>query len=257
MMASVRVPGFSPAVNGFHFANAFPSSPIRTFKLGNIATLNIGDAANGLCGGMSFATGDLHRAGLRPPPHTSPPPPNTPAYRYIVDRQIASFDDGRVPLRFYGLMSPTRPAQEPVSALILGMIGVDRHSRTWVMIHEEWPRIRADLDAGRLAMLGLVRVVSLDPQLLGHNHQVVAYGYDLVGTALVIRICDPNWPNDETVRSRLTLRTNGQRPLPSGRSPTRPSSASFMRRLCRRTQSPSGDTVAPVRQTRRPLPPTL
>ena len=204
-MASVRVPGFAVAVNGLHFANAFPPSAIRRFKLGNIATLDIGDAANGLCGGMSFTTADLHRAGLQPPPDLAPPRPDTQAYRYIVDRQIASFDDGRVPLRFYSLMSPTRPEREPTVAIVLGRIGVDRHSRSWVMIHEEWPRIRADLDAGHLSMLGLVRVVGLDPQLLGRNHQVVAYGYDLDGSQLVIRICDPNWPGDDTITIALDL----------------------------------------------------
>jgi hypothetical protein len=204
-MVSIRVPGFEPAVNAFHFPNAFPHSPLREFKLGDIATLDIGDAANGLCGGMSFSVADLHRAGLLPPPDTTPPAPGTPAYRYIVDRQIASFDDGRVPLRFYRLMKPSRPDREPLISILLGMIGLDRHSRTWVMVHEEWPRIRAELDAGELSMLGLVRVVSVDPHLLGRNHQVVAYGYDLDGSALSIRICDPNWPGDDTITISLDI----------------------------------------------------
>lgn len=204
-MESVRVPGFEPAINGFHFANAFPHTPIREFKLGDIATLNVGDAANGLCGGMSFSAADLHGAGLKPPAFTSPPAADTPAYRYIVDRQLASFDDGRLPLRFFSLMKPTRPQQETLISALLGMVGIDRHSRTWVMVHEEWPRIRADLDAGRLSMIGLVRVVSLDPGMLGHNHQVVAYGYDLNGPALSIRIYDPNWPGDSSIMISLDI----------------------------------------------------
>jgi hypothetical protein len=204
-MASIRVPGFEPARNGFHFANAFAHSPIRRFQLGNIAALDIGDAANGLCGGMSFSTADLHLAGLKPPPDVSPPPAGTPAHAYIVERQIASFDDGRVPLRFFSLMSPARPERETTVATLLGMVRLDRHSRTWVMVHDEWPRIRADLDAGRLSMLGLVRVVGLDPNQLGHNHQVVAYGYDLDGSALTIRIYDPNWPGDATVTISLDI----------------------------------------------------
>jgi hypothetical protein len=204
-MGSVSVPGFAPATNGFQFANAFPHSALKAFKLGNVATLDIGDAANGLCGGMSFSTADIHRAGLRPPPDTSPPASDSPMYRYIVDRQIASFDDGRVPLRFYSLMEPTRPDRESMLASLLGILRLDRHSRTWVMVHEEWPRIKADLDAGQLSMLGLVRVVDADPNKLGHNHQVVAYGYDLEGTALRIRIYDPNWPRDDTVSISLNL----------------------------------------------------
>ncbi|HYO44271.1 MAG TPA: hypothetical protein VES19_13830 [Candidatus Limnocylindrales bacterium] len=204
-MGSVRVPGFEPATNGFQFANAFPHSALKAFKLGNVATLDVGDAANGLCGGMSFSTADIHRAGLRPPPDTSPPASDTAAYRYIVDRQITSFDDGRVPLRFYSLMRPRRPERESMLSALFGMVGLDRHSRTWVMIHEEWPRIRADLDAGRLSMIGLVRVVDADPAKLGHNHQVVAYGYDLEGSALTIRIYDPNWPRDEGVTISLDI----------------------------------------------------
>lgn len=208
-MTTVRVPGFEPAINGFHFANSFEHSPLRKFKLGDIATLDVGDAANGLCGGMSFSTADLHRAGLRPPSDTTPPVAESPAYRYIVDRQITSFDGGRVPLRFYSLMDPSRPAREPLLSIMAGWFRIDRHSRTWVMIHEEWRKIRTDLDGGRLSMLGLVRVVSLDPKLLGHNHQVVAYGYDLNGSALTIRVYDPNWPGDDTVT--ITLDTADER----------------------------------------------
>ena len=214
-MPSVRVPGFVPSVNGLGYANSWPPNPIRQFKLGDVATLNIGDAANGLCGGMSFTVADLYHAGLKPPADTSPPAAGSAGYRYIVDRQITSFDDGRLPLRFFRLMSPTRPATEPVWAPWLGRIGVDRHSRTYVMVHEEWPAIRSLIDAGQLAMLGLVRVVSLDPKMLSHNHQVVAYGYDLDGTQLTLRICDPNWPRDDTVT--ITLDTSD----PSGSaSPT-------------------------------------
>ena len=204
-MTSVRVPDFEPEINGFHFANSFPHSPLREFRLGDIATLDVGDAANGLCGGMSFSAGDLHRANRLPPADTSPPAAGTPAYRYIVDRQITSFDDGRVPLRFYGLMDPNRPARESILSTLAGWVRLDRHSRTWVMIHQEWPQIRTDLDGGRLSMLGLVRVVGLDPNLLGHNHQVVAWGYDLVGSALSIRIYDPNWPGDDSVTISLDI----------------------------------------------------
>jgi hypothetical protein len=196
---SIRVPGFSPAVNGFHFPNAFPPNPIRQFSLGNIASLNVGDVANGLCGGMSFAIRDLFEHGLRPPPDLSPPTAGTPQHAYIVDRQIDSFQKGVVPLRFFKLMSPDRPAREPLWAQLLGLIGIDRHSRTYGMVKVEWPAIRADLDAGRLPILGLVRVIGRDLHTLGLNHQVVAYGYDLEGSIVTLHIADPNWPDDEDV----------------------------------------------------------
>ena len=197
-MPSVRVPGFQPSVNGFAFSNAWPPNPIRQFRLGNVATLNLGDAANGLCGGMTFTVADLHNAGLKPG-DLPQPQAGSPKYGYIVDRQIASFDDGRLPLRFYELMSPLRPERESLLAEILGRFGVDRHSRTYAMVHEEWPGIRQAIDAGNLAMLGLVRVVSADPLMLSQNHQVLAYGYDIDGSAVTLRICDPNWPRQDDV----------------------------------------------------------
>lgn len=197
-MASARVPGFLPSTHSFLFANAWPSRPIRQFKLANVATLDIGDAANGLCGGMSFTVADLFRAGLRPGDRPMPAE-DSPLYRYIVDRQVTSFDNGALPARFYSLMSPTRPAKEGWLEQALGAIGVDRHSRTWTMARIEWPKVRQAIDTGQLAMIGLVRTVSADPMQLGKNHQVLAYGYDLDGTRVTLRICDPNWPRDDGV----------------------------------------------------------
>jgi hypothetical protein len=205
-MTSIRVPGFSPQAHGFHFRNAFHSNPIRQFRLGTIATLNIGDAANGLCGGMSFAVRDMFERGIGPPPDTSAPGSGDPRYDYIVERQIDSFDNGLVPLAFYLLMDPRLPEREPFWAPWLSYVRIDRHSRTYSMIHDQWPRVRADLEAGKLSMLGLVKVVDRDPMKLGHNHQVVAYGYDLVGTALTLHIYDPNYPNDDTVALSVDVR---------------------------------------------------
>jgi hypothetical protein len=195
---SVRVPNFDPKTNGFPYPNAWPHNPIRQFALGTVATLNIGDAANGLCGGMSFTTADLHAKGLTPGDDPQPGA-GSPRYTYIVNRQITSFDDGKLPWRFYTLMKPSRPEREAPWASMLGRFGVDRHSRTYVMVHEEWPKIQASIDAGKLAMIGLVRIVSAEPMALSHNHQVLAYGYDLNGSTVVLRICDPNHPRDETV----------------------------------------------------------
>ncbi len=202
-MASVRVLDFTPKVNGFHFPNAFRAEPIRRFRLGNITTLDIGDAANGLCGGMSFTVRDLFEHGLRPPPDPAPPARGNPRFDYIVNRQIDSFDNGLVPLRFFKLMDPDRAGREPRWVELLGRVGIDRHSRTWTMVNVEWPAIRRDLDGGRLSTMGLVKVTSRDPGQLGMNHQVVAYGYDLDGTTVTLRVCDPNFPDDEDVTLRF------------------------------------------------------
>jgi hypothetical protein len=194
-VASVRVPGFQPAADGFAFVNAWPHVPLGEIQLGTLAKLSIGDAANGLCGGMCFTVADLHAAGLQPG-GPAQPAPGSPRYQYIVTRQFDSFAGVAVPWRFWTLMRTIRPEREPVWATWLGRVGIDRHSRSYVMVHEEWPRLKAELDAGRLAMLGLVRIVDDNPLQMNHNHQVMAYGYDLEGSTLTLWLYDPNWPGD-------------------------------------------------------------
>jgi hypothetical protein len=198
-VASVRLPGFLPSSSGFHFANSWPEVPVKQIRLGDIATLSLGDAARGLCGGMSFAVADLFVAGLPGPTDPANPTAGSPRFDYIVDRQIASLDGVAVPLRFYSLMRPDRPDTEPVWATALTLFGFDTHSRSYIMISQEWPRIRALVDRGQPAMVGLVRVVSADPFQLNRNHQVLAYGYDLEGTTVKLAIYDPNWPGNDQV----------------------------------------------------------
>jgi hypothetical protein len=69
----------------------------------------------------------------------------------------------------------------------------------------EWPRIRREIDAGRLAMLGLIREASVNPMRLPRNHQVSAYGYAEDGWGVTLRLYDPNWPNDNAVTARIHL----------------------------------------------------
>jgi hypothetical protein len=204
-MSSVRIPHFLPSANGFRFTNAWAHIPVVQVQLGSLASLSLGDAANGLCGGMSFVVADLYLSGLGQPPELSNPGGDTTAFKYIVARQFDSFAGVALPLRFYSLMRTFRPDREPPWAGFLGLLGADRHSRTYVMVHDEWPKIQQRLDAGQPAMIGLVRVVSDEPRLLGHNHQVLAYGYDLEGTDLTLHIYDPNWPNDDTVTLELDV----------------------------------------------------
>lgn len=204
-MERVRVAGFAPSVNGLRFANAFPSAPIRRFQFGALATLTVGDVANGLCGGMTFVVADCFGAGLEAPPDTVAPPNGSALMSAIVARQLDSFDGGRVPLRFYSLALPIRPRSETGWARALGRLGVDLHSRTSVMVTREWPRVRRLLDAGRLVPMGLVRSISWNPADLARNHQVLAWGYDLDGDRLTLHVYDPNWPADDDVTLTLDI----------------------------------------------------
>jgi hypothetical protein len=168
---------------------------------------------------MAYTARDLWEFKVPPPADPAPPARGNPRFDYLVNRQIDSFDNGLVPLRFFKLMDPDRPAREPWWAELIGRLGIDRHSRTWVMVNVEWPAIRRDLDGGSLATVGLVKVVGRDPNQLGLNHQVVAYGYDLDGSTVTLRLYDPNFPNDEEVTLRFdtgdprgTITTTWSRP---------------------------------------------
>jgi len=181
MVESNAVPGFLPSTHGLHFANRFPPGP--TLRLGPIDPrwIGIGDASAGLCGGMVWYVRERFEAGLPVPADTEPPANGSPLFQALVRRQVQSLDWLRGPLRFWwmGAMNPERAA---------------RRSR-----EIEWPRIRADIDAGRLSMVGLVRHTGLNPLRLTQSHQVLAFGYEVAGDAITLRIYDPNWPNRDDV----------------------------------------------------------
>src|SRR3954453_11457849 len=179
--AKNAVPGFLPSTNGLHFANRFEPGP--TVRLGPIDPrwVGVGDASCGLCGGMSWFVRDWFEAGLAVPPTTKAPSNGSPLFRALVRRQVLSLDWLRAPVRFWlaGAVGRSRAA---------------RHSRV-----VEWPLIRADIDAGRLSMVGLVRRATISPFDLARNHQVLAYAYEVTADAVTLGIYDPNWPGRDDV----------------------------------------------------------
>ncbi len=206
---SSRVPNFLPSTAGFRFPNSFPHVPVRRIGLPGVVSIPIGDASDGLCGGMAFAARDYFEAGRPPPRDSSPPAEDTPLFRYLVDRLFRSFDLPAGPARYLELMNPALPDGDGM----LARLGVSLHGRAWRMIREEWPKIRAEIDGGRPPPLGLVRVKSWNPFDLKFNHQVLAYGYDLDDGRVVFHLYDPNRPGDDDVS--LSLRISGpRRPSP-------------------------------------------
>jgi hypothetical protein len=174
------LPGrFLPSLHGLHFDNAFPSGPAVTLTLGR-TRVGIGDAADGLCGGMIFTALDYWHVGRPPPPETAPPAPGTPLFRYLVRRLIDSWHLPGGPLAYMARMAPWWPGTPPSVA-------------------EQWPFVQADLDAGRPCPLGVVRIRSANPLDLGKNHQVLAYGYQMAGSALRVQVYDPNQADADDV----------------------------------------------------------
>jgi hypothetical protein len=220
----LNVPGFLPSRSGFRFNNAFPRVPLRFIGIPGVIQIPIGDASNGLCGGMAFAVRDYFEAGHAPPPDAAPPK-SGPLFDYLVDRLLDSFDLPAGPVRYLELMNPALPDGEP----LLRWLGLGPHGRAWRMARHEWPRIRSDIDAGRPCPLGLVLVKSLDPFDLKLNHQVLAYGYSLdAGEKLTLRLYDPNHAGRDDVSLSLIL-SDPRRPVAVVLSPGSRRAHSFFR----------------------------
>jgi hypothetical protein len=187
------VEGFRPSTAGLHYANCWPHVPDVKIPT-PVGTVGLGDAANGLCGGMAYAVADLWGAGRPPPPSTDTPHPDSPAFDYVVGRLFDSFDvpDGIV--RYYEWMC--LPRRDTVLC----------HGTSWRTVRESLPRVRATVDAGRLCPLGLVCVHSRDPRELGKNHQVLAYGYEDAEGLTTLSLYDPNHPDRDDVCLSLDTR---------------------------------------------------
>src|SRR3954470_23684003 len=155
-MPVAEVSGFLPSRDGFPYPNAWPRvAPIHV-GVGPLR-VGIGDASRGLCGGMVFTVADLYAAGTPMPPDPTPAP-DTPRFRYIVRRQVQSFDWLRLPLRFYLLMAAPAVSRRSYPLMPPPAAWPGRGAAT-----AAWPAIRREIDAGRLAMLGLVRIASRNP----------------------------------------------------------------------------------------------
>jgi hypothetical protein len=171
--------GFLPSRDGFAFDNSWPPAPgvsVRT----PAGTLRIGNAAAGLCGGMVFAALDYWHARAVPP--DCRPVAGTPLYRFIVRRLIDSWHMPAGVARYYWWMN---------------LPDADVAGRT---MQRHWPLVRASLDSGRPAVLGLVTVKSARPWLLGHNHQVLACAYGQAGSRVTVAVYDPNSGRDDGVQ---------------------------------------------------------
>jgi hypothetical protein len=190
-VATREIPGFRPSVHGFHFANSWPSVPAFWIGSGYVR-LGIGDAARGFCGGMSQAVRDRFERGEAPPPDPVSPAETTPLFAEIARRQLDSFDRYVVvPLRFLWMAFQPEPDRARASAA------------------DAWPAIRAEIDAGHLAMVGLVRAVGRDPLRSELGHQVVAFRYAEAADGVSIGIYDPNHPDDDGIELVMSRRPDG------------------------------------------------
>jgi hypothetical protein len=156
---------------------------------------------------MVMTTRDLFEAGIGPPPDAVPPAHGSSRFRAIVRRQVQSLDWFRVPTRYYDLQAG-RP--DPPAGIAARLRREPARVRA---LTREWPRIRAAIDAGRLPVVGLVRVAGWSPLLLTRNHQTLGYAYDEAPGRIELRVYDPNHPGDDSVTIRIETDPADGRPL--------------------------------------------
>jgi hypothetical protein len=177
----VDVPGFLPSTHGFSFANSFPANTAHvSVRVGSV-DMAIGDAANGLCGGMVYAVRDHFHAGMPIPSHKAGPVSGV-LYEYLVGRLYDSFD-GLGWTEYLRLMSP----------------GCSAGERARTAYFTALPSIESDVRNGAPSPIGLVQVNTDDPFKVGNNHQVLVYGFERNGRRVRLRIYDPNHPSRDDI----------------------------------------------------------
>jgi hypothetical protein len=200
-MTEGNVVGFVPTTNAFTFTNSFPSEPTIHINLGPAGTVGLGNASQGVCGGMAFAVRDYFEAKRPIPTDTEPPGSNTPLFHYIVRRLIDSFDLPLGAARYANWM--VMPSAD--LHLIIGH-RAGTFSRT---VNTSWPKARADIDAGHPSPLGLVTVHTADLTNIGRCHQVLAYGYVLDDSGIVtLKVYDPNTRHDQADQVWISFDTS-------------------------------------------------
>jgi hypothetical protein len=195
---------FKPSVNGLHFSNSWPPEPDIVVSVPPFGNVTIGDASNGLCGGMVFTALDVFQAMLPPLPDTTNPPQGSSLFNYIVSRLFASFNLPDGVLKYLDWMAtPDHDTGIPELPFTI------RRGVAWHTIEEELPKIKADIDSGRPSPLALVTIESLNPADLGKNHQVLAYAYEQDNAGNVtIHVYDPNTAPSNADGVQLSLNIN-------------------------------------------------
>jgi hypothetical protein len=193
------VPGFLPSRYGAAYPNRWPDVPALEWRLGP-ARLGLGNASEGLCGGMCLVARDRWGRSEPAPTDALPPDPGSPGFREVVGRQVASLGTlGWVPFVFFLLAAILRDEPLPLP------VGGSLPSRREVTLRRSWPALRRRLDADRPVVLGLIREAGLNPLRLTRNHQVLAWGYTIAGGTVRVAIYDPNHPGRDDVTIELAI----------------------------------------------------
>lgn len=195
----VAVHWYLPSTHGFTFRNTWPDQHITSITLPDpFGDILVGNAAWGLCGGMSFASRDYFEARKwAPDQETNPTGEGDPLFDYIVRRLSQSLNVGDA-ADFVKYANPLYPDTDDV----LG------DGRNWVMAHVAFPAIRDVIDSGHPCPIGIV--IGELPDFTGLGHQVCAYAYQLAGQNLTLWVYDPNSPCKDDITIQLDISRTDQ-----------------------------------------------
>lgn len=188
--AACDVPNFLPSRNGFKFGNNFPAGPYLTIDVLGYK-IPLGDARDGMCGGMAYAVRDLYEAGRLPPPITTHPASGSVAFSYLYQRLLQSFTPEAV-WNYAKWMHPAfyNPANRKAGI-------------SWMTIQEATPALKECISRGFPCPLGLIYAQAVidtwNIAELGKNHQVLAWGYKVEASTTTVKLYDPNYPGKDDV----------------------------------------------------------
>ncbi|MFT3879444.1 MAG: hypothetical protein QM703_07270 [Gemmatales bacterium] len=201
------VKGFDQSVHVFKFKNSDWKDkgiklPVVSITLPKpVGQIDISNTSEGMCGGMTYAVIDYFQAGKKIPQTMSPPATESdPLFKYLKQRLIESWDVTGTGPNYIKFMRHDYPDADEGVVQGLGLM----KGRSYVIAREEWPKVKADIDANRLSPIGLVQIITYDPTKIGKNHQVLVYGYKLSGNLVTLYYYDPNSPNDN-MELRFTI----------------------------------------------------
>ncbi|MFT3883744.1 MAG: hypothetical protein QM703_29455 [Gemmatales bacterium] len=202
------VSGFKPSTHGFKFSNGYWKDngvklPVVTIDFPKpFGKVDVTNSSQGLCGGMVYAVIDYFLA-KQPIPQRTTAPINEadPLFQYLKKRLATSWDVTGTGSNYIKFMRHDYPDADEGVVQGLGLM----KGRSYIIAREEWPKIKADIDANRLSPIALMQIISYDPTKIGKNHQVLVYGYQLSGSNVTLHYYDPNYPNNDTVELRFTI----------------------------------------------------
>jgi hypothetical protein len=191
----VTLQGYLPSKQGFAFANSWPSMHITSITLPDpFGDILVGNAAWGLCGGMSFASRDYFEAKqLAPAQTTNPTGEGDPLFDYIVRRLAQSLNTGDA-ADFVKFADPAYPDTDDPT---LG------DGRNWQMARVAWPGIRNVISSGHPCPIGIV--IGYLPNVTSLGHQVCVYAYQLQQQMLTLWVYDCNSPRNDSITIILDI----------------------------------------------------